>query len=56
MIQSGVPGNCWKHIPQMCLYGNEIELFGIGDLDPSRPYFEIDINYLIGRQKGLAGG
>jgi hypothetical protein len=25
-------------------------------LTPARPYFEIEINYLIGRQNGVAGG
>jgi hypothetical protein len=55
LIQSGAPGNCWKHIPQMYPRDTEIEVFGIGDFDPARPYFEIEINYLIGRQNGVAG-
>jgi hypothetical protein len=56
LIQSGAPGNCWKHIPQMCPRNTEIEVFSESAiLTPARPYFEIEINYLIGRQKGVAG-
>jgi hypothetical protein len=54
MIQSGVPGNCWKNIPQMYRATLKSRFLGIDAFDPERPYFEIEINYLIGRQNSAA--